>query len=292
LRRRHAFGFITLALASGGVGAAACSDDEAPPPKPARDASETLFDGAKGDAIDPVPVDAPTGPFCKIIDASAVVFCSDFEQNAPLFGFDQNVLGGDGGATLVISDEGGATHPSFVLDVSLTQTASDGGADAGADAGRGGGVAAFLSKDLTVAGKGPNSYQHHEVELDFRVVGPASLAYVALSVLSFPSALIKEHGFAVYDGNVFGRLAPKDFAVRDDESLWHHARIVVERPAAGSTSSFTVRIDIDGTLVDNIGGVDPGATATSLIKVGGFATSPSAGGSLRAQFDNVVVRRW
>jgi hypothetical protein len=283
--RRHAIGFAAVTLAFGGACAAACSEDEAPPTYTRDAAPPEGRDAAKDDAdYDATMVDS-SGPFCTKIDASAVVFCGDFESNdAPLFGFDQSIFGGDGGAAFSVSDEGGINHPSFVLDVSLSQTASD--------AGREGGEAVFLTKDLTVTGKGPNTFERHELELDFRVVGSASLAYAALSVLSFPSALIKEHGFSVYDGNVFGRLAPKDFAVRDDESLWHHSRIQVSRPAGGSTSSFTVRIDIDGTLVDNVGGVDPGSTATSLIKVGGFATSASAGGSLRAQFDNVVVRRW
>lgn len=289
MKRRHAFGVVLFTLASGAAGAAACSDDEAPSTYMRDAAPPEARDAAKDDAdYDAATVDS-SGPFCTKIDAAAVIFCGDFESNdAPFFGFDQSIFGGDGGATFRVSDEGGITHPSFVLDVSLTQTATD----AGADAGREGGTSVFLTKDLTVPGKGPNTYERHELDLDFRVVGSASLAYVALGVLSFPSALIKEHGFSVYDGNVFGRLAPKDFAVRDDESLWHHAHIQVARPAGGSTSSFTVRIDIDGTLVDNVGGVDPGTTATSLIKVGGFATSSNVGGSLRAQFDNIVVRRW
>ena len=288
MKRRHSFGIGAIALAFGGACAAACSSDDEAPAKPTYDATAPVtIDAAKEDADLDAGIDAPSGPFCKTIDASAVVFCGDFESSAAPFGFDQSVFRGDGGASFTVSDEGGIDHPSLVLDVSLAQIA----VDAGPDGGREAGSAVFLSKNLPT-GKAPNTFLQHEVELDFRVVGPASLAYVALSVLSFPSAAIKEHGFSVYDGNVFGRLAPKDFAVRDDESKWHHARIVVARVPGGSTSSFRVTIDIDGTLVDNVSGVDPGSTVGSGVRVGAFGTSSNTGGKIRAQFDNVVVRRW
>ena len=120
-------------------------------------------------------------------------------------------------------------------------------------------------------------------------MGTGSLAYVALAVLAFPEGAIKEHGLALYDGNVFGRLVPKDFAVKDDESLWHHARIVLAR--SGAATSFATTIDVDGTLIDNVGGVDVGNAGTTSLRIGAFATSPSAGGSVRVQFDNVAVRR-
>ncbi|MEA2750775.1 MAG: hypothetical protein QOI41_4918, partial [Myxococcales bacterium] len=116
--------------------------------------------------------------------------------------------------------------------------------------------------------------------------------YAALSVLGFPAGAIKEHGFAVYDGNVFGRLAPKDFAVKDDKSLWHHARIVVARAADGGATSYATTIDIDGTLVDNVGGVGIGDSGTPSLSVGAFDTARSDQGSVHAQFDNVVIRRW
>ena len=128
--------------------------------------------------------------------------------------------------------------------------------------------------------------------MDFRIVGTASLPYAALSVLGFPAGAIKEHGFAVYDGNVFGRLAPKDFAVKDDKSLWHHARIVVARAADGGATSYAATIDIDGTLVDNVGGVGIGDSGVPSVCVGAFETARTDQGSVRAQFDNVVIRRW
>jgi hypothetical protein len=280
--RRRTPAFIAAACAALVAAFIACSSDDEEP-KVARDAAAPDADAAPEDAADAAPADAARGPFCTTIDASLVTFCEDFESTTgPLYGFDQRVLAGDGGGSLVLTNEGGAAHPSLVLDVALVQK----GADAG-DAGE----SAFLSKSLP-AGAAPNSYLHYDVEMDFRVVGPASLAYVAMSVLMFPSGAIKQHGFAVYDGNVFGRLAPKDFAVKDDKSLWHHARIVLDRPAGSSTSSFAATIDIDGTLVDNVGGVDVGSAGTSSIRVGGFYTSPAATGTIRAQFDNVVIRRW
>lgn len=282
-RRRHAVLGVALALGSAGtVAVVACSSSDTPndvPPPFDAVASDASRDSPNGDAADAALGDAPRGPFCTVIDASSLVLCDDFESaSAPLFGFDQSTLVADGGSSLSVSDEGGTTNPTRVLDVTLTQKA---------DAGQ----SAFLTKNLPDTGA-PDSFLHYEVELDFRVVGTASLAYVALGSLQFPGGGIKEHGFAVYDGNVFGRLVPKDFAVKDDKSLWHHARIVLDRPKGSTPSSFTSTIAIDGTLVDNVGGVDPGATGGSKVRVGAFATSPTAAGSLRAQFDNVVIRRW
>jgi hypothetical protein len=288
---RRAFALVLLSSAACTASAFAifaCSSDEEET-KPARDAAVPDTSRAPEEDVDAAPPgDAARGPYCTTIDAASVVFCGDFENSAsaPLYGFDDSVLttGKDGGSSLAITDEGGVNHPSFVLDVALSQPPADAGSAGDA------GASAFLTKKLPAGA--PNGFLHHEVEMDFRVVGPGSLAYVAMSVLMFPAGAIKEHGFAVYDGNVFGRLAPKDFAVKDDKSLWHHARIVVDRPMGSATSASRVTIDIDGTLVDNVSGVDVGSTGTSSIRVGGFYTSPSAGGSIRAQFDNIVIRRW
>jgi hypothetical protein len=282
-RTRYAV-LLGVALALGSAGAlaiVACSSDlqsELPPPFDAA-GSDAPRDSSAADVANAAVVDAPSGPFCTVIDASSLVLCDDFEsESAPLFGFDESTLVADGGSSLSISDEGGTTNPTRVLDVKLTQKA---------DAGQ----SAFLTKNLPDAGA-PDSFLHYEVELDFRIVGAASLAYVALASLQFPGGPIKEHGFAVYDGNVFARLVPKDFAVKDDKSLWHHARIVLDRPKGSTPSSFTTTISIDGTLVDNVGGVDPGTTGGSKVRVGAFATSATAAGSIRAQFDNAVIRRW
>jgi hypothetical protein len=276
---------IGLAVAVSAATAAACSDDAGDDATTPDAGAPDGGDAAKAPEPDGALVDASTGPFsCATVDTAALVFCNDFEARgggaAAPFGFDEGFAGPDAAAgSLAISDEGGITHPSFVLDVALAQTA-----DAGGDAGQ----AVFLTKDLP-GGNAPSSYTHYEVELDFRVVGPASLAYVALGAIAFPAGAIKEHGFAVYDGNVFGRLVPKDFAVKDDKSLWHHARIVLDR--APGTGSFATTIDIDGTLVDNVGGVDVGDTGTTSLRIGAFATSPNAGGAIRVQFDDVVIRR-
>lgn len=273
-----------LSLALGAAGVVACSDDDEPENKAPDAAAAEAGDAAKEPEPDASPADASTGPFsCATLDAAALVFCSDFEAEdggaAAPFGFDDAFAGPDASAgSLSISNEGGLAHPSFVLDVSLAQEG-----DSGADAGQ----SVFLTKSLPAGA--PSSFAHYEVELDFRVVGTASLAYVALGVLAFTNGAIKEHGFAVYDGNVFGRLVPKDFAVKDDKSLWHHARIVLDRPAGAS--SYATTISVDGTLVDNVGGVDVGSTGTTSLRIGAFATSPSAGGSVRVQFDDVVIRR-
>ena len=279
--RHRLFVFVGGTLLVASAMAVACSSsDEAVPPT--FEASTTPLDaraadGASSDA--PAMVDAFTGPFsCQTIDAAALLFCDDFEGvTAPLYGFDKRLVDTDA-ASVSVSDEGGVDQPSSVLDVMLTQVA---------DAGR----SAYLTKDLAGGGS-PSAFQHYEVELDFRVVGAASLPYVALSVLAFPAGAIKEHGFAVYDGNVFGRIAPKDFAVKDDKSLWHHARIVVARAADGGPSSYATTIDVDGTLIDNIGGVGIGDGGVPSLRIGAFETSRPDKGSVRAQFDNVVIRRW
>jgi hypothetical protein len=184
----------------------------------------------------------------------------------------------DGGSTIEISGDGGAGNTTRVLDVSLTQKA---------DAGQ----SAYVTKSLPEAGA-PDSYLHYEVELDVRIVGTPTLAYVALGSLQFPNGAIKEHGFGVYDGNVLARLVPKDFAVKDDKNLWHHVRIVLDRPAGSTVSSFTTTISVDGTTIDNTGGVDPGATGGSKVRIGGFNTANAAAGTMHAQYDNVVIRRW
>ena len=281
-RRRHAILGVAFALGGAGALAIACSsDDEGPlPPEFGTEGGTTQPDTGDTDVPDATGVDATIGPFsCTSIDASSLVLCDDFEsQSEPLFGFDLKTLVADGGSTISLSDEGGAGNATRVLDVSLTQKT---------DAGQ----SAFLTRNLPDAGA-PDSFLHYEVELDFRVVGTASLAYVALGGLQFPGAAIKEHGFAVYDGNVFARLVPKDFAVKDDKSLWHHARIVLDRPMGSTVSSFTTTITVDGTVVDNVGGVDPGTTGGSKVRIGGFSTSPTAAGSMHAQYDNVVIRRW
>jgi hypothetical protein len=278
--RHRLFVFLGGTLLVASAIAVACSSGDDAAPAPGIEASTTTdarrADDASTDA--PAVVDAFTGPFsCQTVDAAALVFCDDFEGvTAPRYGFDNAVVDMDA-ASMTITDEAGVTHPSSVLEVMLTQAA---------DAGR----SAFLVNSLS--GSSPSAYSHYEVEIDFRVVGAASLPYVALSVLGFPSGAIKEHGFAVYDGNVFGRLAPKDFAVKDDKSLWHHARIVVARAVDGGATSYATTTNIDGTLVDNIGGVGIGDGGVPSVCVGAFETAPSDKGSVRAQFDNVVIRRW
>ena len=276
--RHRLFVFLggTLIVASA-IAVACSSSDDAPQP-PSFEASTTPPDARPaGDAsTDAAVVSAFDGPYCQGIDASSLLLCDDFESvTAPAFGFDKRVVDVDAGS--IATTEGGVDHPSTVLDVMLTQAA---------DAGR----SAFLTKSLN--GGSPSLYQHYEVELDFRVVGTASLPYAALSVLGFPAGAIKEHGFAVYAGDVFGRLAPKDFAVKDDKSLWHHARILVARAPDGGATSYATTIDIDGTLVDNVGGVGIGDGGTPSVCIGAFNTARSDQGSVHAQFDNVVIRRW
>ena len=98
-----------------------------------------------------------------------------------------------------MSEDAGRSSLSRVLDVKLAYTPALGDAAA----------PAFLTKNLPT-GKSPSSYVRYEVDFDFHVLGTASLAYVALGILAFPQGAIKEHGIAVYDGNVFGRLVPKE----------------------------------------------------------------------------------
>lgn len=275
------FVFLAGTLVVASAIALACSSNDDPSVPPSFEASTVQPDGQRADDAStdaPVAVDAFTGPYCKGIDAASVILCDDFESvTAPSFGFDNVVIDKDAGS-ISVNAEGGADHPSSVLDVMLSQAA---------DAGR----SAYVIKTISGGGS-PSSFQHYEVEMDFRIVGAASLPYAALSVLGFPAGAIKEHGFAVYDGNVFGRLAPKDFAVRDDKGLWHHARIVVSRAADGGPTSYATIIDIDGTTVDNIGGVGIGDGGTPSVCVGAFETARTDQGSVRAQFDNVVIRRW
>ncbi len=279
--RRSTITVLVLAFAGAGAVAVACSSDDDGPQPPAfvTDGGPIPHPDTGTEPVDASAPDTSIAPFsCATIDASALVLCDDFEsESAPLFGFELSTLVADGGSTIGVSNDAGTGNTTRVLDVSLTQKA---------DAGQ----SAFLTKNLPDAGA-PDSFLHYEVELDFRIVGTASLAYVALGGLQFPGGAIKEHGFAVYDGTVFGRLVPKDFAVKDDKSLWHHARIVLDRPAGSTVSSFTTSITVDGTAVDNVGGVDPGATGGSKVRIGGFDTSPTAAGSMHAQYDNVVIRR-
>ena len=274
------FAFLAGALVVAGAIALACSSNDEPSVPPGFEASTIQPDGRRPDEASTdanAMADAFTGPYCQGIDAASVILCDDFEAvTAPQYGFDNSVVDKDAGS-VTVTTEGGVDHPSSVLDVMLTQVA---------DAGR----SAYLIKSLPAGS--PSAFQHYEVELDFRIVGTASLPYAALSVLGFPAGAIKEHGFAVYDGNVFGRLAPKDFGVKDDKSLWHHARIVVARAADGGATSYATTIDIDGTLVDNIGGVGIGDSGVPSVCVGAFETARTDQGSVRAQFDNVVIRRW
>jgi hypothetical protein len=279
---RRATGVLVLVLGVAGAFVFACSSDEgATPPKfvteggPIEHPADSGADAPRDAAV----VDSSVAPFsCKTIDASSLVLCDDFEAvSAPAFGFDLATFVADGG-TIALSDDGGAGNATRVLDVSLAQKA---------DAGQ----SAFLTKNLPDAGA-PDSFLHYEIELDVRVVGTGTLAYVALGGLQFPGGAIKEHGFGVYDGNVFARLVPKDLAVKDDKSLWHHVRIVLDRPVGSTVSSFTTTITFDGTTVDNTGGVDPGTTGGSKVRIGGFNTAPTAAGTMHAQYDNVVIRRW
>jgi hypothetical protein len=274
------FVFLAGTLVVASAIAVACSSNDDPSVPPAFEASTSLPDARRPDDTStdaPLAVDAFTGPFCQGIDAAALILCDDFESvTAPSYGFGNAVVDKDAGS-ITVTTEGGVDHPSSVLDVMLTQVV---------DAGR----SAYLIKSLPAGS--PSAFQHYEVELDFRIVGAASLPYAALSVLGFPAGAIKEHGFAVYDGNVFGRLAPKDFAVKDDKSLWHHARIIVARAADGGPTSYATTIDVDGTLIDNVGGVGIGDSGVPSVCVGAFETSRTDQGSVRAQFDNVVIRRW
>jgi hypothetical protein len=278
-RRAILVGLLAVVM-TGAVAMACSSDDDGPaPPKFVTEGGPIAHPDA-GDPSDASVIDSSIVPFsCTSIDASSLVLCDDFEtESAPLFGFDLSTLTPDAGSAIALSSDGGAGNATRVLDVSLTQKA---------DAGQ----SAYLTKNLPDAGA-PDSFLHYEVELDFRVVGTATLAYVALGGLQFPGGAIKEHGFAVYDGNVFGRLVPKDFAVKDDKNLWHHARIVLDRPQGSAVSAFTTTITVDGTTIDNVGGVDPGTAGGSKVRIGGFDTAPTAAGSMHAQYDNVVIRRW
>lgn len=278
--RRRLLALLCGALVVAGAFGLACSSNDDPSVPPSFEASTVEPDARRAEetSTDATTADAFTGPYCQGIDAAAVILCDDFEAvSGPRFGFDNDVIDKDAGA-ISLSTEAGADHPSTVLDVMLTQAA---------DAGR----SAYLVKSMPGPGS-PSAFQHYEVELDFRIAGAASLPYAALSVLDFPAGAIKEHGFAVYGGNVFGRLAPKDFAVKDDKSLWHHARIVVARAADGGATSYATTIDIDGTLVDNVGGVGIGDSGVPSVCVGAFDTARTDQGSVRAQFDNVVIRRW
>lgn len=283
MNRRAAVALVVITAAAVGAVVVACGDDDDETTK-TTDAGADVIDAAR-DASEPdVTIDAAIAePYCENIDKTALIFCADFEgKTVATSGFDESsvVEPGVGVAAIEVSKEGGVTHTSSIVEIGLQQI-GDSGAEAGS--------AASLSKSLS--GNAPNSYLHYEVEMDFRIVGAASLSYVALSVLRFPTGAIKKHGFAVYDGNVFGKIVPKDLAVKDDKYLWHHAKIRLDRPAGSSTASFAVTIDVDGTLVDNIGGADPGATGTPSLDLGAFDIAPSAGGAIRAQFDNVVVRR-
>ena len=175
-RRVAAFAFGALLVA--GAIALACSTNDDPGVPPGFEASPNDFDAhrvpeASSDAT--VAVDSSfTGPYCQGIDAAAVILCDDFESvAAPHFGFDNSVIDKDGGA-ITLTNEGGADHPSTVLDVMLTQAA---------DAGR----SAYVIKSLPGPGS-PNTFAHYEVELDFRIPATASLPYAALSVLGFPRA--------------------------------------------------------------------------------------------------------
>lgn len=273
---------VALALGGAGVAAVACSSDDqgSEPPKFVTEGGPIAHPDAGGDAADAAVVDSSVAPFsCATVDASSLILCDDFEsQAAPLFGFESVTLVADGGSAIEISGDGGAGNTTRVLDVTLTQKA---------DAGQ----SAYVTKSLPEAGA-PNSYLHYEVELDVRIVGTPTLAYVALGSLQFPNGAIKEHGFGVYDGNVLARLVPKDFAVKDDKNLWHHVRIVLDRPAGSAVSAFTTTISVDGVTIDNTGGVDPGATGGSRVRIGGFNTAGTAAGTMHAQYDNVTIRRW
>lgn len=284
-----------LALAGFAAALAACNllagltedyavdpDSATPSMTEAGDTSMVDPDGSKADSSmdGEVSVDAgrdaaPDGPFCKSIDASAVVFCADFEEaGASPFGWDSVFKGNTPSAVFTVDPTGG--YYGAGLDV-VTQK------DASASA-------AAWFETIIVAGD-PNQHAHYEAELDFQDVA-SPITYTALGIITFDdgSSNPREHGFGTFNNGVsLSKLSPQGPESILDKKEWHHAFIRLNRPTVGARYDRTLTIDKTDVVVTpamaliNSGGVQ--------LRLGTFNTGTGSG-VLHARFDNVIVRQW
>lgn len=230
--------------------------------------------------------DGSTVPLCTAAKMQpGVALCTDFET-----GSDQatgwTLLNdiGDAGSTKLSTTDG--VGPSSALEFSMTYS---------------GGMSRhlWLAKKLP-SGNGPSFYRHYEVDFDFRIPsGDSTLFYVALGTLSFTSTPDPEqdHGVATQNGNGFGKVGTIGPAFPDDNQPphWHHVRLVLDRADASTTYTRTITIDTagvpnSGMKVDDSSGHNIGNTGDTEFRLGTFNTAGT--GTIRAVFDNVVVRRY
>jgi hypothetical protein len=267
-RTAGAFGVVALLLAVGSGFAAACGSsprDGGAGDTDAAARAETTSDGA--------PRRPGVVGFCDTIDASQVEFCADFEHDtAPYFGFDDFGRTDRGSVAITTGEIAGK---SSALDFEIVQ-------DAGTQ------EFVYVAKKLNPVLPSISPVRY-EVQLDFRVKGTSTISYAVLVSLGVayggPSVAI-----ATYDGNVLSRSLPKTVTIADNHE-WHHASLVMTRGPDGALAS--TRIEIDSTLVDSDGGADggPNLSKDGAVLIGLLFAGPNDG-SLGAQFDNVVIRRW
>ena len=240
-----------------------------------RDAlSEGFVPGQDGGA-DALVDQLGTARYCDTV-AKPFDFCNDFEDGDPAAVPPEWTGVANTLAASIKVVAGAGTNGSRVLDVDSTTSSTSS-------------RNIILHKTLAAGKPNAGDYLRYEVEFDFQVLAcPVGVNYLAVGVLSFTNATPEDHGIAVYtDEDLVARLTPKANGVSGALNRWHHARIVLEHPDAGT--SFSRTVTVDGTIVDATT-ISSAGTSLTEIRIGIFYTTGGAG-QIHAVFDNIVARR-
>jgi hypothetical protein len=224
------------------------------------------------------------GAFCDSVPQMGLEVCDDFENDGSTTWTTNNDVGA--GATSMIAPTGGM-NGSAGLQLAINLPVGSPSKH-------------FWKAKLLPQGNNPTTYQHYEVQFDFRV-SSGTLAYAAIGTLSFTSTADPEqdHGVAVGNGNSFGTPPSIGTAVTDNNipaPHWHRMHLLLDRGSSPS-SPYIRKL----TITDSLGAVttiDSGsshviaAAGDTELRIGTFNTFTSGAGALQVVFDNVFVRRY
>ena len=208
--------------------------------------------------------------------------CADFENDGGGAWTTTNDLG-DAGAAVILPTGGVNGSAGFHFTMSYPS---------------GAGSKHFWKAKLLPSGNNPTSYQHYEMQLDFRVPS-GSIFYAALGTLSFTSTPDPEqdHGVAQTNGTGFGTPPSIGTAVTDNNlpaAHWHRMHLTMDRGASASSPYIRMVTITDSAgvakVIDNNSSHTINAAGDTELRIGTFNTGGT--GTLEVVFDNIFVRRY